>query len=170
MYLCSLQSKEGDESKGEGRKWKGKADEREGRRREEACQVCKWTHTKGIAISLQVYIKNTRQLSILYSSWTMHPKTFYWHRYYSYICCCVWAGFTLYLKVQSEDIQIRQHGIGACKLCCTCHPTPTLSVFLQCHNHRTKTFLISSCTCKSHHCESKLNRVIINISWKGICR
>ena len=63
MYLCNLQSKEGDESEGEGRKWKGKADEREGRRREEACQVCRWTRTKSIAISLQVYINNTRQLS-----------------------------------------------------------------------------------------------------------
>ena len=39
MYLCNLQSEEGEESGGEGRKWKGKADEREGRRREEACPV-----------------------------------------------------------------------------------------------------------------------------------
>jgi len=38
MYLCN-QSKEGDEGVGEGRKWKGKANERERRRREEVCPV-----------------------------------------------------------------------------------------------------------------------------------
>ena len=46
------------EGSGKGKQMKGRE---EGERR--LVQYYKWTRTKGIAISLQVYINNTRQLS-----------------------------------------------------------------------------------------------------------